>query len=71
MSSESDIEISAVAGGALRVLNGNGQLAEVYTLSGSLILTQAIASDDYSITAELPAGVYVVRVNTTSRKVRL
>lgn len=65
-----DVEV-AVASGSIRVINGLGNTITVYTMSGAMVMNEAVASDDYFVSAKLPAGIYVVKVGSASFKVRL
>lgn len=60
-----------VQSGVITILNGEGQLCEVYTLAGSLIGSSAVTADYFTMPTEYTHGVYIVKVGTLAQKVCL
>lgn len=56
---------------AIVILNGEGLLCEVYTLSGSLIGSSTVTADYFTMPNEYTHGVYIVKVGTHVQKVCL
>ena len=63
-----DIEVSA---GVVTIRNGRGESVEIYSVSGSLLMSRSVVSDDFEVAPSLPAGIYIIKVGTVARKVRL
>lgn len=60
-----------VQSGVITIVNGAGQLCEVYTLSGSLIGSSTVTADYFTMPTEYTHGVYIVKVGTQAQKVCL
>ncbi len=58
-------------GNTLTVENANNACAKLYTVSGELVATFAVTSDNHSEEIDIAAGVYVLNVNNNSFKVMI
>ena len=61
-----------VSGSAIRVKNAEGQVLEVYSITGEKVYTQNIDSASKTIElSHLQRGVYIVKIGKFTRKVYL
>lgn len=67
----SEVARISVADGAITVENGSGHILEVYNLSGAMLHSRPVISDNFIMPSELPDGIYVVKVGSAVVKVRL
>ena len=66
------VQISVTNGTTIQVKNADGQILEVYSITGEKVYTQRIDSPSKSYElSHLPKGCYLVRVGNTTRKVYL
>ena len=60
-----------VNGSNVRIQNGNGQILEVYNVTGVRILAFRIDTDDKTVNVSLPKGIYIIKVGSFVRKISL
>lgn len=64
------VNISVVESSII-IENGNGQLLEVYNISGARLFSRRVTSDSFILPSAFAGGIYVVRVGDVAAKVRL
>jgi len=66
------VQISVTNGSTIQVKNGEGEVLEVFSITGEKVYTQRIDSPSKSYElSNLPKGCYLVRVGKVTRKVYL
>lgn len=66
------IQITVTNGSTIQVKNGEGEVLEVFSITGEKVYTQRIDSPSKSYElSNLPKGYYLVRVRNVTRKVYL
>lgn len=72
---EVDSEISAVSlsvnGPRVHITGAEGQVLEVYNLTGVKVSTTRIDSNDKSLTLNLQRGCYILKVGNVVRKISI
>lgn len=66
------VQITVVGGTTIQVKNADGQVLEVFSVTGEKVYTQRIDSPSKSYElSHLPKGCYLVRIGNVTRKVYL
>jgi len=60
-----------VQGRNLHILNAQGQALEVFDITGKLVVSQRIDSNDKHVALTLGKGCYIIRVGKLTRKIAL
>ena len=60
-----------VYGQNVRIVNGGGQMLEVFNLTGVRINAFRIDSEDKTVSLNLPKGIYILKVGKVVRKVSI
>ena len=60
-----------VYGQNVRIVNGGGQMLEVFNLTGVRINAFRIDSEDTTVSLNLPKGIYILKVGKVVRKVSI
>ena len=66
--SVSDITLT-INGGNVHIIGANGEVMEVFNLTGTKVATIRIDSNDKSFALNLPKGCYLIKVGKIVRKI--
>ena len=72
---ETETELSAtsivVKGSTLSVYNANGNILEIFSLTGTKVATIRIDSNEKTVDLSLKKGCYILKVNKVVRKISI
>ena len=68
--SASGIQLS-INGGNVHIVGANGEVMEVFNLTGTKVATHRIDSNDKTFALNLPKGCYLIKVGKVVRKISL
>lgn len=60
-----------ISGSNVTISGANGEVLEVFKITGELVYSVRVDSDSKNIKLSLPKGCYILRVGKTSRKVSI
>lgn len=60
-----------ICGSRLRIRNASGQTLEIYSITGTRVLSYRIDHNDQMINLDLGKGCYIVKVGSVARKISI
>ena len=61
--------VLSIVGGNVHIVSANGEVMEVFNLTGTKVASIRIDSDDKTFALNLPKGCYLVKVGKIVRKI--
>ena len=68
---ETELSATSIKGSTLSVYNANGNILEIFSLTGTKVATIRIDSNEKTVDLSLKKGCYILKVNKVVRKISI